>query len=245
MMETQQELLGLISVAEEHQKAAQAALEGLSAARAALAKERAALAQAAANVYGAADNVKQAVEDAAPTIRIAAREGVETAVIESLGGASEAAIKALETAAKPVFDNLSSVLDSAAQASTTLNRAVASFGWKWALMAGGAAAGGVMAVLLAGWLSVWWSHHQIEELSMQRHKLAAEIDGMQALAAEAEQMKENVAALEKRGGKIKISTCGGRLCIEASSNQGKDFPDWKGPWANKETGVTSVIPRGY
>ena len=41
-MDAQQQLFGLMAVAEEHQKAVKAALDGLTAERAALAKERAA-----------------------------------------------------------------------------------------------------------------------------------------------------------------------------------------------------------
>ena len=42
-MDAQQQLFGLMSVAEEHQRAIEAAIDGLTAERAALAKERAAL----------------------------------------------------------------------------------------------------------------------------------------------------------------------------------------------------------
>jgi len=44
-MDAQQQLIGLMTVAEEHHQAVQTALDGLAAERAALAKERAALAQ--------------------------------------------------------------------------------------------------------------------------------------------------------------------------------------------------------
>jgi hypothetical protein len=71
-------------------------------------------------------------------------------------------------------------------------------------------------------------------------------DEKAALAADVAQLQANVSALEKKGGRIAMTTCGGRLCIEASSNQGVGAEQWKGGmWSNKETGVQLVIPRGY
>jgi len=65
------------------------------------------------------------------------------------------------------------------------------------------------------------------------------------LRTEKAALEANVADLARKGGRIKLSECGGRVCIEASSNQGKDYPDWKGPWKDRATGVALVVPRGY
>lgn len=85
-MEAQQQLFGLMVVAEEHQKAVKAALDGLTAERAALAKERVALSQAAARVAGVADGVKRAAEEAIPAIQKAAEEAIGASVTQSLAG---------------------------------------------------------------------------------------------------------------------------------------------------------------
>src|SRR5260363_186502 len=46
--------------------------------------------------------------------------------------------------------------------------------------------------------------------------------------------------------KMVILNWGGRLCIEASRNQGKGAERWKGAnWRNEENGAALVIPRGY
>ena len=82
-------------VAEEHQKAVKAALDGLTAERAALAKERGALSQAAARVAGVADGVKRAAAEAIPALQKAAGEAVGASVTQSLAGASVEAAKAL------------------------------------------------------------------------------------------------------------------------------------------------------
>ena len=224
-MDAQQQLFGLMAVAEEHQQAVKAALDGLTAERAALAKERAAVAQAAASVAGVAGEVRKA-----------AAEAVGASVRQSLAGASDAAAKALGEASRPIVGQLSGVVKAAGEAEGKLSGAVAAFGWRWAMLAGGAAAGGIVAVLLAAWLAVWWQRHQVESLSEQKAALLGEVAQLQA----------NVAALEKRGGRIVLNTCGGRLCVEASSNQGEGAEKWKGAvWSNKENGVQLVIPRGY
>lgn len=243
-MDAQQQLFGLMAVAEEHQKAVNAALDGLTAERAALAKERAALAaalaqqteavkSAAGSVSDVGDSIRQAASDAIPAIRRAAGEAVGASVRQSLAGASDAAAKALGEASRPIVMQLSGVVKAASEAEGKLSGAVAAFGWRWAMLAGGAAAGGIAAVLLAAWLAVWWQRHQVERLAEQKAALQADVAQMQA----------SVKELEKRGGRIVMTTCGGRLCIEASKDQGGGGKS--GVWRNKETGVQFVIPKGY
>ena len=74
----------------------------------------------------------------------------------------------------------------------------------------------------------------------------AEID---ALRSEKAELEASIADLNKRGAKIKINTCDGRLCIEASTNQGKDTagnPAPMGSWRTSDgRDVPMVIPRGY
>ena len=174
-MDAQQQLFGLMAVAEEHQKAVKAALDGLTAERAALAKERAAVAQAAASVAGVAGEVRKAAAEAVPAIQKAAGE-----------------------------------------AEGKLSGAVAAFGWRWAMLAGGAAAGGIVAVLLAAWLAVWWQRHQVEQLAEQKAALLGEVAQLQA----------NAEDWAKRGGRAKLEKCGdqGRLCVRIvkTTGYGKD-----------------------
>jgi hypothetical protein len=66
------------------------------------------------------------------------------------------------------------------EADGKLSRAVASFGWKWATVAGSAAASGILAVLLAAWLSVWWQRSQVEELQAQHLALSDEVAKLEA-----------------------------------------------------------------
>ena len=69
------------------------------------------------------------------------------------------------------------------------------------------------------------------------------------LRVEKAELEATIANLAKRGGKIKFNNCGGRICIEASSNQGRDangIPTPVGSWRTTDgRDVILVIPRGY
>ena len=190
-MDAEQQLFGMMTVLQDQQKAVQAAIDGLAAERAATAKERAFMAQ-----------VLVAVKDAASGVRKAAGDAVAVSVTESLAGASDAAAKALGEAAKPVIGRLEGVVRAASGAESRLNGAVAAFGWKWAMVAGGAAAGAILTVLLVAWISVGWQRHQVETLS-----------------EEVAQLKDTAADLAKRGGRATINVCGDkkRLCVRVDN----------------------------
>lgn len=160
--------------------------------------------------------------EALKTEREALRAELAATVRQTLGQSSASA---LETATAPVLGRLAGVADAAAQAEDTLRNAAAWFAWKWVAMA----AGGLAGVCLTASALLGWQVEQIESLSAQRAELQA-----------------NVRALESRGGKIKTALCGGRLCIEASKNQGAGRIDWNGTWKTKDGHETPlVIPRGY
>ena len=231
-MDAQQQIFSLMAAAEDQQKAVKTLLDALAAERAALATERAAVAQAAASVAGIPGEVRKAAADAIPAIQKAAGEAVGASVRQSLAGASDAAAKALGEAARPVVGSLSGVIQSAGEAEASLKNAGQWFAWKWVAVA----AGGLVGVCLVAYASLAWQLHQVSSLREEKAALQADIAQMQA----------NASALERKGGRIVLSTCGGRLCIEASSNQGQGAEQWKGAnWSNKENGVQLVIPRGY
>jgi len=184
-MDAQQQLIGLMTVAEEHHQAVQTALDGLAAERAALARERAALAQVTGSV------------------QTGASEAVTRAVRESLGGAS----KVLASAAQPVIGRLSDAAQTADAATGKLTGAVSAFGWKWALVAGGATAGCILAVLAVTWLTT-------ATLREQATTLRAEVTTLQAQAED----------WQKRAGRAKLITCGEkkRLCVQVDPKQSFD-----------------------
>lgn len=237
-MEAQQQLFGLMAVAEEHQKAVKAAIDGLTAERAALAKERAAVAQAAASVAGVVGDMKRAAADTIPAMQKAAGEAVGVSVRQSLAGASQTASTALETAVAPILGKLSSVVKAAGEAEGKLNTATESFGWKWAAVASIVAAGTIAAVLVVAWGAAWYQRHQVESL----------IEEKAALQVEVAELKTDVAALAKKGGRIKLNRCGpdNRLCVEITPAQGadKNQADFQGSWVSSD-GTRFVIPKGY
>ena len=204
-MDAQQQIFSLMAAAEDQQKAIGAALEALAA-------ERAALAQAAACVAGVANDVRKAAAEAVPSLQKAAGEAVGASVRQSLAGVSETAVVALEQASRPIIGRLSGVIQSLGEAEAQLSNAVSSFGWRWAVVAGGAAAGCVASVLIAAWLSVWWQRHQVETLLEQKAQLKAEVAELQT----------NAQDWTKRAGRAKLDKCGeqSRLCVRIDKAAG-------------------------
>ena len=105
------------------------------------------------------------------------------------------------------------------------------FRWKWGAIAGGAALTAVLILIFGAWLAastlVSWRSAELEQLD-------ADIAERQARLEE----------LDRRGGRIELTDCGGRLCAYASTNQGKGYKDWKAPWSGRDD-LPLVILRGY
>jgi cell division protein FtsB len=182
-MDTEQQIFGLVAAAQKHQAAVQTALDGLTAERAALAKERAALAQ----VTG--------------SLQAGASEAVTRAVRESLAGSS----KILESAAQPVIGSLSDAAQATDAATGKLTGAVSAFCRKWALVAGGATAGCILAVLAVTWAATSYQREQMTALRAEVAELQAEADDW-----------------AKRAGRAQLTTCGEkhRLCARVETKQG-------------------------
>ena len=227
-MDTQQMLGVLLNTTEQQSQTTEKLL-------AALKGQIEALNAATQAAQKAASTVEAAARNAAPAIQKAAGEAVGGAVRDSLAGASQTASAALETAVKPIIGNLSSVVQAAHEAEGSMRNAGAWFAWKWVAVA----AGGLAGVCLVAYASLAWEMHKVESLSEQKAALQADVLQLQA----------GVADLEKRGGRIVMNKCDGRLCIEANSNQGADQDGTAiplGGWHTIDGGnVALVIPRGY
>lgn len=141
----EQQIFGLMAIAEEHQKAVAAAIAGLTAERAALAKERALLAQVAQGIQKATG------------------EAVSAAVRQSLDGASETAVTAFTKAAGPFAGEVRKVAEQASAAAEKVDRAAQWLGMK----AVAVAAGCIVIVGLAAWGIVAWERHQVVDLKKQ------------------------------------------------------------------------------
>ncbi|MGJ7582871.1 hypothetical protein ACSFA3_22100 [Variovorax sp. RHLX14] len=211
-MDAQQQLFGLMALAEEQQKAVQAAIDGLADERAALSEERIAVAQAAASVAGVAGDVRKATANVASALQSAAAEVLATSVRQALAGVAQTAAQALGEATKPVIGSLSSVVEAAGEVEGSMRRASAWFAWKWVAVAGGGAVG----VCLLAYASLVWQLHQVDSLREEKAALQEEVVQLQA----------NANDWAKQGGRIKLERCGeaSRLCVRVnkSVSYGKD-----------------------
>lgn len=167
--------------------------------------------------------VIDSIKDTSGTLQQATGDAAARAVTESIGQAPKTAVAALNQAV--------GALDEAAG---QVRSAGAWLTFKVAASVGGA--GMVMVLAVYG---------------LGRFMLPSEADRQEVeqLRAEKVRLEANIAELNKRGGKIQLTTCGGRLCIEASTNQGKDdqgTPLALGGWSTSDSRkVPLVIPRGY
>ena len=161
-------------------------------------------------------------------------KAVRTAVGAAMGDAGETAATALETALNPILENFSGVIENTTEAGKAISQASAWFSWKWVILF----AAGFFGVCLMAYASLAWQFHEVHDLRQQKATLSAEIPRMQATVAE----------LAKRGGNVVWSTCGGKLCFEASSNQGtysNGNPISIGGWTTNRGNIPLVIPKGY
>lgn len=215
-MDEQQQIFGLMAVAEEHQKAVAAAIAGLAAERAALAKERASLAQVA-------QGIQKATSDA-----------VRAAVGQSLAGASETAAKALGDAATPVIGKLSGVVQAASDAEDSMRKAGQWFAWKWVAVA----TGGLVGVCLVAYVALAWQLHEVGSLSDEKAKLAAAIVRERATVAELTKDGGRVV-WSTCGGRL----CFEVSSNQGTSSDGNPIP--LGGWTIDNGHVATVIPKGY
>ena len=189
------------------------------------------LTRASQQAAQAANALDRGGQKTALHLQAAVREGVETALHATLTTASQRAERAFEEAGRPLLHTLAGITKAAEETEERLQRAVKTFRWKWGAIAGGAALAAVVAVILGVWLTtsllMSWRSAELEQLN-----------------AEIAQRKVRLEELDRRGGKIELTDCDGRLCAYASTNQGKGYKDWKAPWSGRND-LPLVILRGY
>ena len=224
-MDQQQLLATLIQLSDEQQSRIAELLTRLEG-------QTRTLTRASQQAEHAASAIDRNGQKTALHLQAAVREGVETALHATLTTVSQRAERAFEDAGQPLLHTLAGVTKAAEETEDRLQRAVKTFRWKWGAIAGGAALAAVVAVTLGVWLAVStlvsWRSAELEQLN-----------------AEIAQRKARLEELDRRGGKIELEDCDGRLCVHASTNQGKDHKNWIGPWYSKKDGSPLVIPRGY
>ncbi|MCC8985456.1 MAG: hypothetical protein LM513_02595 [Nitrospira sp.] len=164
-------------------------------------------------------------------LQAAVQQSVETTLHNTLTTLSQRAEGAFQDAGRPLLHTLAEVTKAAEDTEERLQRAVKSFRWQWGAIAGGAALAAVVVVILGVWLAVStlvsWRSAELEQLNM-----------------EIAQSEARLAELNRRGGKIELTDCDGRLCVYAASNQGGYNKEWRPPWEARD-GSPLVILRGY
>lgn len=187
--------------------------------------------QAASRAANAASaEVRQAGAAVVPAVTHATAQAIEASMQRAFVDIAAPVRTALEAAVKPVTEQFLGLAQRILQMEAIARRAMTWFSVKWIALT----AAGFVGMSAMAWASVWWQRNAVNELTAQKTALEADIADMQV----------NAAALAKQGGRIKITDCGGRLCIVASKNQTGTFSDWHGLW-NDKTGQTMVIPNGY
>ena len=223
-MDQQQLLATLIQLSDEQQHRIAELLSRLEG-------QAQTLTRASQQAEHAANALDRNGQKTALALQAAVREGVETALQATLTTVSQHAEQAFEEAGRPLLHTLAGVTKAAEETEDRLQRAVKTFQWKWGVIAGGTALAAVVAVILGVWLTasmlVSWQSAELERLN-----------------AEIAQSEARLKELTKRGGKIELTDCGGRLCAYASTNQGENYKDWQAPWTGKD-GLPLVILRGY
>lgn len=222
----------LIELAEDNQLAVQDAIACLTAEREAFSKERGALMKASAGTADMAETLKRLTAQAIPTIEAAAHQAIQEAMGKLLGMTSQSASQAMGDVAQPILERFSNVVQMAdaveKRVQQTSSRAQRQWLLGWVVGLGSVAALSVASVLYVRSLQA--------DLAAQKT----------AFAAEVLQMRDTVAALERRGGRIRMDRCGpeNRLCFEAASDQGGRDP-FRGVWFDANKQKSFVIPKGY
>jgi len=169
----------------------------------------------------------EAIKNASSSLQTATGTAASKAVTETLGKAPKTAADALGVATEALDDAADRVRDAGAWIS-----------WKFALVFAFAGAAAVATTYTIARFTL----PDRAEIEANRAELAQ-------LQSEKAELEGNIAALTKRGGRIKLSTCGpaNRLCVQITGKQG-DAPgqtDYQGAWLSEDNKKRFAIPHGY
>jgi uncharacterized protein YukE len=182
-----------------------------------------------------ASEVSAELEDVGKGLASSVSQAAAQAVRSSLHGAvsetAEPARRQLLAALQPVIERFEQLERTANRLDARAHETVAWVSWR-SLAVVAAAFGGLVLIAFS---TLGRTGHEYGELVAQKAALEAEIIALQG----------HVDVLEKKGGRIRLADCGGRVCVAASPNQGKGTVSWRGFWTEKATGQVLVVPQGY
>lgn len=134
------------------------------------------------------------------------QKDVKTAIGESMRDSADTAKWAMNEAITPFLDRLTRDIEKATHRATEENKQLSqvsrALSWKGLLFASVATltASAAGALILSGYLAIWWNRAELESLTEQKAV-----------------MVENIAKLDKVKGGIKLDTCEGKPCIEVDT----------------------------
>jgi len=155
--EAEDRLFGLMEIAQGHQAAVQAALEGLTAERAALQRERETLARQVRSL-------EQSTEAA-----------VRSAVTASLAGAATEGAATVQAATRPLFERVAGLTEQVGKAETALRGVVLWASWRLLGWVMAAVAGLVLLGWLASTLVLWWDTGTIAAAQLRKALVQAQL----------------------------------------------------------------------
>ena len=143
---------------------------------------------------------------AGPALRAAVVEAVHL----ELRGVASTASDATTYAMKPAMERLEAASSSAKKAAANVSAVTDNLRQRWPLIAGASCAAMLLVTLAGMWGITTWQRGQVEELREQRAALVGDLATMRAQADE----------LAAKGGRIKLSHCGGkkRLCAQVDTS---------------------------
>ena len=212
-MDTQEQIFGLVESAQQQQAAVNEALTRLARMTAAL---------------------QEASVQAVPAVRGAAAQGVAIA----LGTASKDATAAVMAATKHLADSLWKGVHATdiaefrlSKAAELFDRSVVSMRWRHVAMLSVGAAGCIVVVLIAGWISLTWQRDHVSDLREEKATLTAEVADLAATATK----------LTAKGGRAALTMCGTdaqtpRLCVKVIDGK---------PYGGESGKETFYIISGY
>jgi len=155
--EAEDRLFGLMEIAQGHQAAVQAALEGLTAERAALQRERETLARQVRSLEQSTD------------------AAVRSAVAASLAGAATEGAAAVQAATRPLFERVAGLTEQAGKAETALRGVVLWASWRLLGWVMAVVAGLVVLSWLASTLVLWWDSGTIAAAQRRKAQVQAQL----------------------------------------------------------------------
>ena len=134
------------------------------------------------------------------------RKSLEASLAEAMTETASTAKTAIDEAIKPILGQLTRDIEQttrrAADEKKLLNQVSRALSWKGLLFASVATltASAAGALILSGYLAIWWNRAELERLTEQKAV-----------------MVENIDKLDKVKGGIKLDTCDGKPCIEVDT----------------------------